>query len=138
MELTKKLLYQKLHKKIRVIIMGETKMINKQGLSEEQFLETYDANKYERPSVTVDMLIFTVTEEEKKNYRKLPEKVLKLLLIKRGDHPYLASYMSLVDSGALDIRASDDADDAKWFTVTSKRLPEQPIFYPVLNVEYAR
>ena len=40
--------------------MGENKMINKQGLTEEQFLTTYDASKYERPSVTVDMLIFTV------------------------------------------------------------------------------
>lgn len=154
-------------------------MINKQGLTEEQFLATYDASKYERPSVTVDMLIFTVTEEEKKNYRKLPEKVLKLLMIKRGDHPYMgqwalpggfvkanesldaaalrelkeetnideiymeqlytwgdvsrdqrtrvisASYMSLVDSRALDIRASDDADDAKWFSVTCKLYQEQ-------------
>ena len=159
--------------------MGETKMINKQGLTEEQFLATYDASKYERPSVTVDMLIFTVTEEEKKNYRKLPEKVLKLLMIKRGDHPYMglwalpggfvqmnesldeaagrelkeetniddiymeqlytwgdvardprtrvisASYMSLVDSSTLDIKASDDADDAKWFTVSCKLYQEQ-------------
>lgn len=72
--------------------MGETKMINRQGLTEEQFLTTYDASKYERPSVTVDMLILTVTEEEKKNYRKLPEKVLKLLMIKRGDHPYMGQW----------------------------------------------
>jgi 8-oxo-dGTP diphosphatase len=159
--------------------MGETKMINKQGHTEEQFLATYDASKYERPSVTVDMLIFTVTEEEKKNYRKLPEKVLKLLMIKRGDHPYMgqwalpggfvlmnesldeaagrelkeetnidkiymeqlytwgdvgrdprtrvisASYMSLVDSSTLDIKASDDADDAKWFTVSCRLYQEQ-------------
>jgi len=159
--------------------MNRTKLINKQGLSEEQFLATYDASKYERPSLTVDMLIFTVIEEQVKNYRKLPEKVLKLLLIKRGDHPYLgqwalpggfvktyesldeaalrelkeetniddiymeqlytwgdvardprtrvvsASYMSLVDSSTLDIKASDDADDAKWFSISCKFYQEQ-------------
>ena len=65
---------------------------NKQGLTEEQFLARYDAGKYERPSVTVDMLIFTVTDEENQNYRKLPEKVLRLLLIKRGDHPYIGQW----------------------------------------------
>ncbi|MDD4237648.1 MAG: NUDIX hydrolase [Desulfotomaculaceae bacterium] len=158
--------------------MNESQLINKQGLSEEQFLATYDANKYERPSVTVDMLIFTVTEEEKK-YRKLPGKVLKLLLIKRGDHPYIGrwaipggfvnidesldeaalrelkeetniddiymeqlytwgdvtrdprtrvistSYMSLVDSSKLDIKAGDDADDTKWFTISCELDQEQ-------------
>lgn len=154
---------------------------NKQGITEEQFLLSYDASKFERPSVTVDMLIFTVTEEEKKNYRKLPKKVLRLLMIKRGDHPYIgqwalpggfvkmnesldeaalrelkeetnidniyveqlytwgdvardrrtrvisASYMSLVDSSTLDIKASDDADDAKWFTVSCKLHQELKI-----------
>lgn len=159
--------------------MPDNILKNKRGLTEEQFLATYDASKFERPSVTVDMLIFTVTDEEKKNYRKLPEKVLRLLMIKRGDHPYIgqwalpggfvkmdesldeaalrelkeetniddiymeqlytwgdvtrdprtrvisASYMSLVDSSTLDIKASDDADDAKWFTVSCKLYQEQ-------------
>lgn len=159
--------------------MSQTKMINKLGLTEEQFLAAYDASKYERPSVTVDMLIFTVTDKEKKNYRKLPEKVLRILMIKRGDRPYIGqwalpggfvrvdesvdeaalrelkeetniddiymeqlytwgevnrdprtrvmsvSYMSLVDSSTLDIKASNDADDAKWFTVSCKLYQEQ-------------
>lgn len=159
--------------------MKDNKIINKQGITEEEFLEAYDAGKYERPSVTVDMLIFTVTDEEKKNYRKLPEKVLRLLMVKRGDHPYMGkwalpggfvhmdeslegaalrelkeetnideiymeqlytwgdvirdprtrvistSYMSLIDSSSLDIKASDDADDAKWFTVSCKLYQEQ-------------
>jgi 8-oxo-dGTP diphosphatase len=159
--------------------MSKAKMINRQGLTEEQCLASYDASKYDRPSVTVDMLIFTVTDEEKKNYRKLPEKVLRLLMIKRGDHPYIAqwalpggfvkmhesldeaalrelkeetnidniyveqlytwgniardprtrvvstSYMSLIDSSTLDIKASDDADDAQWFTISCKLYQEQ-------------
>ncbi|MEV5028035.1 NUDIX hydrolase [Paenibacillus sp. LPE1-1-1.1] len=38
------------------------------------------------------MLIFTIVDEEKENYRRLPEKSLKLLLIKRGGHPYLGQW----------------------------------------------
>lgn len=67
--------------------MKTTENANKQELTEEEFLAAYNPDRYERPSVTVDMLVFTVTEEEKKNYRSLPDKELKLLLIKRGGHP---------------------------------------------------
>jgi ADP-ribose pyrophosphatase YjhB (NUDIX family) len=56
--------------------------------TEEEFLKTYDASKYPRPSVTVDMVIFTVMNRVQPNYRKLPEKELKVLLIKRGGHPF--------------------------------------------------
>lgn len=55
--------------------------------SEKEFLEHYDASQYDRPSVSVDTLIFTVAELESENYRKLPEKVLRVLLIKRKDYP---------------------------------------------------
>jgi len=150
--------------------MEET-LRNKQGQSEEEFLSGYDASRFERPSVTVDMLVFTVTNEVKKSYRKLPEKSLKILMVKRGNHPYIGcwalpggfvnmdesldkaalrelkeetniddiymeqlytwgdpgrdprtriigcSYMSLADSGRLDIKAGDDADEAAWFKV---------------------
>ncbi|RCX12065.1 ADP-ribose pyrophosphatase YjhB (NUDIX family) [Anaerobacterium chartisolvens] len=65
---------------------------NRQGLTEEEFLEKYDASMFERPSVTVDMLIFTVVNEEEENYRKLPEKALKLLMVKRGDHPFMGQW----------------------------------------------
>lgn len=151
---------------------------NRQGLTEGEFLQAYDPQRFERPSVTVDMLIFTVTEGEKKSYRTLPEKELKVLLIKRGDHPCIGlwalpggfvrtdesldeaaerelkeetnidniymeqlytwgdvdrdprtriistSYMSLVDSASLDIRSGDDADDARWFTVSCRLQQE--------------
>jgi len=144
---------------------------NRKELEEEEFLRKYDASLYEKPSVTVDMLIFTVMNEEKENYRKLPEKSFKILMIKRGEHPFMGqwalpggfvainesvdeaalrelksetniediymeqlytwgeverdprmrviscSYMALVDSTALEIKAGDDADEAKWFNV---------------------
>jgi 8-oxo-dGTP diphosphatase len=72
--------------------MEVQRFVNRQRQSEEQFLESYDAEKYSHPSVTVDMLVFTVTQEQEKNYRKLPEKLLKVLLIKRGDHPFMGQW----------------------------------------------
>lgn len=65
---------------------------NREGLTEKEFLEKYDASIFEKPSVTVDMLIFTVVDEEKENYRKLPEKALKLLMVKRGEHPFVGKW----------------------------------------------
>lgn len=54
---------------------------NRQGLTEQEFLEQYNPAKYDRPSVTVDMLIFTVIEDK-----------LKLLMIKRADHPFIGQW----------------------------------------------
>ncbi|MBB3111147.1 ADP-ribose pyrophosphatase YjhB (NUDIX family) [Paenibacillus phyllosphaerae] len=65
---------------------------DRNGLTESEFLESYDVSNYDRPSVTVDMLIFTVMDKEQENFRKLPEKSLQLLLIKRGEHPYLGQW----------------------------------------------
>lgn len=45
---------------------------------EVDFITHYDSSKYEKPSVTVDNVIFTVTENDK----------LALVLIKRGAFPY--------------------------------------------------
>ena len=50
------------------------------GLTEEEFLAQYDPGDYERPSVTVDMLLIG----PKKDLSGL-----RILLIKRGGHPYL-------------------------------------------------
>lgn len=65
---------------------------NKLGQSEEEFLSEYDAGQYDRPSVTVDMLVFTVMNELKKSYRRLPEKALKILMVKRGNHPCIGCW----------------------------------------------
>ncbi|MCY9698358.1 NUDIX hydrolase, partial [Paenibacillus alginolyticus] len=72
--------------------MDKEQLRDKQGLTEIEFLQKYDASMYERPSVTVDMLIFTVVDEEKESYRKLPKKSLKLLMVKRGVHPYIGQW----------------------------------------------
>lgn len=65
---------------------------DKNGLTESEYLAAYRPGDYARPSVAVDMVIFTALEEENNNYRKLPQKKLSVLLIKRGGHPYLGKW----------------------------------------------
>jgi len=73
--------------------MGEVmNSLDLNGLTEKQFLEQYDPGKYQRPSVAVDMIIFTVADVQCDNYRKLPEKELRVLLIRRGGHPYIGRW----------------------------------------------
>ena len=62
---------------------------NAQGLTEKEFLEAYKPGDYERPSVTADILLFTIENREKINERTNDEKDLKVLLIKRNNHPYM-------------------------------------------------
>ncbi|OWA35921.1 ADP-ribose pyrophosphatase [Saccharibacillus sp. O16] len=62
------------------------------GLTEAEFLAQYDAGDYERPSMAADMVIFTVSDEKEDNYRKLPGRSLRILLIRRGGHPYLGCW----------------------------------------------
>lgn len=66
--------------------------LDRNGLTEREFLEQYRAGDYERPSVAADMVIFTVTDEEADSYRRLPEKELRILLIRRRGHPFLGKW----------------------------------------------
>lgn len=151
-------------------------LLDRDGLTEKEFLERYRAGDYERPSVAADMVIFTVTDAEADSYRKLPEKELRILLIRRGGHPFLGkwalpggfvrpdetteqaaarelreetgvddvyleqlytfsdigrdprtwvmscSYMALINSGEVRLKAGDDAAEAAWFKVTYRLL----------------
>ena len=56
---------------------------------EQEYLETYKLSNYERPSVATDMAIFSIMEEgQRDNFRKLQKKALKLLMVKRAEHPF--------------------------------------------------
>ena len=44
--------------------------------------------QYEQPSLTVDITAFTIRRVEKKNYRKLPEYRLSVLMVKRAEEPF--------------------------------------------------
>ena len=59
----------------------DSKQIPDAPLSEREYLENYDPSAYERPSVTVDILLFTVDEEE-----------LKVLLIRRDTMPFYGKW----------------------------------------------
>ena len=57
-------------------------------MKEREFLKQYRLEDYERPSVAVDIALFTLKEEQNNNYRKIPEKKLSLLLVKRAEPPF--------------------------------------------------
>ena len=56
--------------------------------SEEEFLKAYNPNDYERLSMTVDLVIFSVSNQESSNYRKTSKKMMSVLLVKRENYPY--------------------------------------------------
>lgn len=56
--------------------------------TEEEFLKNYDSNKFDKLSVTADILIISISDKESNNYRKTSEKVMSVLLVKRNDFPF--------------------------------------------------
>ena len=63
-------------------------MKEKEYLSEEDFLKDYDSSIYEKLSMTTDILILSVSDEDTDNYRKLSEKKFSILLVKRNTFPF--------------------------------------------------
>ena len=55
---------------------------DKNGKTEAEFLRDYDISQYFCPSVTVDAVL----------YRALAENALRVLMIKRGGHPFIGMY----------------------------------------------
>ena len=130
--------------------------------------------EYFKPSVTVDSIVFTIRDGKVENYRKLPEKKLQVLLVKRATEPYKnmwsipgtfvqekerldrslnekanikdlyleqlytwgdpardprtrvisTSYMGLIDSQAIQIKAGKNVEDIAWFTIKLETLKE--------------
>lgn len=85
-------------------MLDHKNLINKDGLTEEEFLRQYSPGNYERPSVTVDMLLFTVVDKVVEDIRKLNEKELRILLIKRKEHPYIGEWA--IPGGFVNINES--------------------------------
>ena len=61
-------------------------MDGKKYNSESEFLKDYDSSKFEKLSMTTDILIFSVSNEDTGNYRKLKEKKFSVLLVKRNNY----------------------------------------------------
>ena len=56
--------------------------------SETEFLSEYNIDDYERPSLTADIVAFTIRSEKSGNYKRDSENKLSILFIKRGAHPF--------------------------------------------------
>ena len=60
---------------------------------EREYLENYNIEQFERPSVATDIVAFAVMQDgEQSNIRKLANRELKLLLIKRSQFPYKGAW----------------------------------------------
>lgn len=60
--------------------------------NEADFLSHYDPSAFEKLSLTTDILMLSVSDGEKENYRKLPKKYFSVLLVKRDTHPFLGKW----------------------------------------------
>lgn len=56
--------------------------------TEEEFLKNYNAKAYDQLSMTSDILLLSISSEKQENYRKINEKNLSILLVKRNDFPF--------------------------------------------------
>ena len=80
----------------------------KEYKSEEEFLKDYDPTKFDRLSMTADILIFSVSDGVQENYRKLNEKHFSLLLVKRDTYPFKGKWC--LPGGFVQI--DEDVEDA--------------------------
>jgi len=76
--------------------------------SEEEFLKNYDSSSFEKLSMTTDIIIFSVSDEEVNNYRKLNKKHFSVLLVKRDDYPFKGKWC--LPGGFIKI--DEDIEDA--------------------------
>lgn len=56
--------------------------------NEKEFLENYDVTKFDRLSMTADILLVSVSNKDSINYRKTSKKMISILLVKRNDFPF--------------------------------------------------
>lgn len=76
--------------------------------SEEDFLTHYNADEFEKLSMTTDILILSVSNEEKNNYRKTDQKKMSILLVKRNNYPFKDKWC--LPGGFINI--DEDLDEA--------------------------
>lgn len=90
---------------------------------EKEFLAGYDLTKYDRPSVAADVVVFSVMKDDEcEDVRRLQEKKLKILLIRRGGFPYKGSWAmpggfcrkgeDVIDSARRELCEETGIDDA--------------------------
>lgn len=60
----------------------------KNEVTQDKYLQSYQVSGYPHISIATDVVCFAALEKKGTNYRKLSQKKLSVLLIKRGEHPY--------------------------------------------------
>ena len=63
--------------------------MNCKKTDEASFLSSYNVNDYDRPSVATDVAVFSMFKEAPDSHRKDGESKLHILLVKRGEHPFM-------------------------------------------------
>ena len=82
--------------------------MEKEYKTEEEFLKDYDPTKFDRLSITTDILIFSVSDGVQENYRKLNKKYFSVLLVKRDNYPFKDKWCL---PGGF-VRIDEDIEDA--------------------------
>ena len=62
------------------------KLLDEKGRTEAEFLASYDKNRYEKPSVAADIVVFSTVRATDKS------ESYQVLLVRRGGHPFLGQY----------------------------------------------
>ncbi|MGN0966626.1 MAG: NUDIX hydrolase [Candidatus Coprovivens sp.] len=70
--------------------------------TEQEFLDAYDSSVFEKLSMTTDILILSISDEEQANYRKNTKKHMSVLLCKRDDYPFKGKWC--LPGGFLDVK----------------------------------
>lgn len=93
---------------------------------EKDFLSSYNIEKYERPSVTTDITVFTV-QKKKGEGRKDPEMKLNILLVQRGEDPFVGQWA--LPGGFL--RAGETVEECAFRNIKEKTGIEPIALMPV-------
>ena len=92
------------------------KLRDKKGLTEEEFLRQYNPDKYPKPSLTADNVLFSVSKEHG----------LEVLLIQRKGHPFMTRWAfpgGFADSGeALENTARRELEEETGLTGVKSAL----------------
>ena len=67
---------------------GYKEEVNQTYLDDATFFNEYKNHVYEKISMTTDIVLFSVSDIEKSNYREVDKKVFSVLLVKRYTHPF--------------------------------------------------
>lgn len=81
---------------------------DKNGLTEAEFLAQYKQKDYPRPSFTADVVVFSGASSAVESFARDGACAMRVLLIKRGGHPYLGCWAF---PGGF-VNPTEDADTA--------------------------